>query len=102
MVVTSGACEDTSGCHNVVVVGLAQDVWATLSIFPNPAQSQVTITGLTGSNTVIVVNALGQVMSQHTTAGATQLLDVSPLPAGVYSLRILNHSGATTRKLVVE
>jgi hypothetical protein len=102
VVVTSGACEDTSGCHNVVVVGLAQDVWATLSIFPNPAQSQVTITGLTGSNTIIVVNALGQVVSQHTSAGATQLLDVSQLPAGVYTLRVLNDAGATTRKLVVE
>lgn len=102
VVVTSGACEDTSGCHNVTVVGVTQDVWATLAIFPNPAHNQVTITGLAGSNTFIVVNALGQEIFRHTAAGATQLLDVSQLTAGVYSLRILNKAGATTRKLVVE
>jgi len=67
-----------------------------LQLYPNPARQYVRVSypvdGLIGSAEVWVINALGQVISQHTVAmpwpDAGYSFDVSTLPAGHYTIQV--------------
>ena len=73
---------------------------ATFSLFPIPAQGEVTLTGTAPYSAFAVLDALGRMLLTGTTdaAGRAQLALPAGLPAGVYVVR----SGAQARSLVVE
>jgi hypothetical protein len=91
----------------------------TLSAFPNPAQSAVSVivsnsgsaltTGVEGSSMLTLTNALGQiVLAQRVTTASsvpasstlTATLDVSSLPAGAYVLRMVNVAEKATAQML--
>jgi hypothetical protein len=63
---------------------------ANVQVFPNPAADQVTVSGLTGTNTVWLYGPLGQLISSQVTDQETLPVDLQKLPAGNYLLRISN------------
>ena len=71
-------------------------------VYPNPAKSQITIRTDydKGAVSVMVLNMQGQMVMFFTVEGQ-RTIDVSQLPAGVYTLQMLGGS-VVTRKLVVE
>lgn len=58
-----------------------------LTLFPNPAQSQITLEGLESASQVTIFNQLGGVVLSAFVQ-PNQSIDVSALPAGVYVLRV--------------
>ncbi len=74
----------------------------TAEIYPNPAKSQITIRTDydKGAVSVMVLNMQGQMVLFFTVEGQ-RTIDVSQLPAGVYTIQMLGGS-VVTRKLVVE
>ena len=74
----------------------------TAEIYPNPAKGQFTLRTDydKGAVSVMVLNMYGQMVMFFTVEGQ-RTIDVSRLPAGVYTLQMLGGS-LVTRKLVVE
>ena len=74
----------------------------TADIFPNPAKGQFTLRTDydKGAVSVMMLNMQGQMVMFFTVEGQ-RTIDVSRLPAGVYTLQMLGGS-LVTRKLVVE
>ena len=73
---------------------------ATFSLFPVPAQGEVTLTGMAAHSTFAIFDTLGRVLLTATAdaAGQTQLTLPPSLPTGVYLVRC----GGQVRRLVVE
>jgi fibronectin-binding autotransporter adhesin len=96
--------EDGSVTYSsVAVVNLTGAATTTLSVYPNPVVSMLTIAGSQlGDFSVSVFNELGQVMTQVRAENASQVqLNVSGFAAGVYFVRISGTGWVETKKIVV-
>ncbi len=74
----------------------------SLNIYPNPANSQITIDAR--ENTVVtIVNMVGQVVSSSLMETASIRMDVSTLEAGIYFVTLSDQKNGqrVTRKLVI-
>ncbi|MCO5260106.1 MAG: DUF4465 domain-containing protein [Crocinitomicaceae bacterium] len=73
---------------------------SSVSIYPNPANSILTI--VTNEPTSIdLINAVGQVVKSTSSNGKTTLT-VSELPTGVYYVSMSNNSGKSIQKVVIK
>lgn len=68
------------------------------SIYPNPASMTVTVT-TSQPSTLTLTSSTGRVCGQWKVAVGKATLDISPLPAGVYFLRL--STSPTIRKLII-
>ena len=73
----------------------------TALVYPNPAKGQVTISTdyEHGAVSVMMLNAMGQIVMYFTVDGE-HTIDVSHLPAGIYTLQMLGGT-LVTKKLVI-
>ncbi len=86
------------------VTGLASASTYQLRVYPNPATEQLRISGWaapTTSRTITLYDALGRQVRQVRAAGLVAELDVSTLPAGMYSLRVQDGVNQQTEKVVI-
>ena len=66
----------------------------SIKLFPNPANSKLYITGLTGEkNTIEVYDCYGRLVYKKPNAEETSEIDISFLANGLYSFRVLNSTG---------
>ena len=73
----------------------------TPSIFPNPTNGALNITGITGLTTVRICDVFGQeIYFAELTTSTT--LDVTQLPKGIYLVKISDELGENQRKLIKE
>ncbi|MHB8259242.1 MAG: T9SS type A sorting domain-containing protein [Bacteroidia bacterium] len=71
------------------------------TIYPNPCKGTFTIgTNSTDSQTVVLVNTLGQVLMTLTINGTTAIVD-NNLTDGVYMIKITNKTDTILKKLIV-
>jgi hypothetical protein len=75
----------------------------SLTLFPNPAASSVTVTvsGFEGEAMVEVVDMNGRTVSRQTTANHQLSIDVSNLAQGAYFVRVTGDRQTAVRKLIV-
>lgn len=67
-----------------------------LSVYPNPAiNGKTTVSGLKGTNTILIYNMLGQTISSEVTDNANATIDLSKYPKGTYTVRIANSENKT-------
>ena len=95
------------GTFTVASQGIGQtDAAVSVMLHPNPATHQVTLSlsGIDQQLTVDVVDITGRAVMRHTMSGADSnlTLDISPLPAGFYFVRIAGPSFSTVQKLIVQ
>lgn len=70
-------------------------------LFPNPAQTKVTIEA-TDLTQILLIDALGQVvMSNEYESPESATLNIGRLPSGVYFVKIATKAGTAVRRLVV-
>jgi hypothetical protein len=82
----------------------------SLSVAPNPTldgRFNVTLTGYRQAVALTLFDALGRPVRQAAIAapnpaGTTQLLDIAPLPSGLYILQVRTAGGIDTRRIVRE
>jgi len=99
--ITDGSCVDTSACYSFNEVGI-ETLSSNISIYPNPALHQVTVTGLpAGPTYVSVYDALGKrVLS--TESNLEQLeLDISAIQPGTYYLRVTSGISSYNEILII-
>jgi ELWxxDGT repeat protein len=98
VVVTNGDCIDTSDCYSIVGLGIGESARADFNVYPNPTNSNVTISGTETIEQIVIYNAAGQVVQTETHA----TFSVENLPAGVYILRVQTEEGISGVRLVKE
>lgn len=77
------------------VAGAEEKAIQLPEIFPNPASQEIHIKGIELSSQIFIFDTFGKLV--HTTEGAEKI-DISMLPAGVYSVKI---GETSVRKLVI-
>lgn len=75
---------------------------STISVSPNPTSNLLTIQHLDGGkNRIALLDINGKQLTEVSTTGTTQGIDITTYASGIYLLRITNASGnATTLKVV--
>jgi len=73
-----------------------------LSLFPNPAENQVTIASMPGAafGRITVYNFKGQQYLQQDVSGTASRLDISALSAGLYFARVVSKQGVRMGKFI--
>jgi len=94
---------DDAGCAAEIAAGVKPVTvpQETISLYPNPAHTQLNIESSTPINEVTVTNLLGQTVYHQLPTLNCQLLqpDVANLPTGMYLVRV---NGAEVRKFMKE
>lgn len=103
--VTQNGCTDTSACQVLTTVGISEPSSSIeVSLFPNPAASQVTVQ-LYGSFEKIrvdIFDQLGRVVFSKTDKGDMLNFNVNSFESGVYFIQIQTTQFKATKKLTVQ
>lgn len=83
-------------------ISSARNIGRFVSLSPNPASKKVTVLSSFGMSRVEVFSTAGTLLMDEKVSGLKATLDISPLPAGTYLLRITTPMGAITKKLLVQ
>ena len=70
------------------------------SIYPNPVEGILYITGLEGFYTIKIVDTVGQVVATIKETATELEIDMSGKPAGMYLIKIEAQGKSVTRKLI--
>lgn len=74
------------------------EVETIIKVYPNPAKSQITITGLKQTDDILIINTVGQVVKHYNNVSETITINIADLSQGLYFVKI----GNIVRKLMVE
>jgi hypothetical protein len=74
---------------------------ASISLYPNPASSTVTLTGIEGDATVTVVDMNGRESGKWKVESGKLTIDVTGYAQGAYFVRITGDRVNAIRKLIV-
>lgn len=88
--------------QNSAVQTLNFDRNTTVRTYPNPAHSALSVTGLRGDNTIRLINLYSQVLQIIKTTTQDIRIDLSSVPAGMYSLQIADGTGNTTNLKIIK
>jgi len=72
----------------------------SVSVFPNPATSNVNIVA-SGIQHITVINALGQVVYDANADGNMTTLDTAPYQPGVYMVRVTTENGESVKRISI-
>jgi len=99
----NGACSSTASTTITVdgTIGINEQLGkADIRVYPNPAQSTLTIDG-EGINRIVVIDVTGRTAMDKNVEGTRNSIDVTPLNDGVYFLQAFDSNGnKTTLKFV--
>ncbi|MDR0712380.1 MAG: Ig-like domain-containing protein [Prevotellaceae bacterium] len=82
--------------------GVDDNVLSGIALYPNPAGSYVTLSGLKGGEAVDVINLSGTLLLSLKASGDKALIDLTSLSQGAYIVRVTNGSATKNLKLVVK
>jgi hypothetical protein len=74
----------------------------TTTVVPNPAENEITISGLSNTNTISIINTLGQVVLSENSAGPKTTMNISVLSEGLYFIVIKDRQGKLRRMKFVK
>jgi PKD repeat protein len=75
-----------------ILTGVNNEVNSSLSIYPNPAENFVNITGLEGINEVRLIDISGVELKTFTTENPDLQINLENYPSGMYLLKVKNAS----------
>ena len=95
---SSENCEKTSETFNLTNVSVLNMGLISFSVYPNPAQTNITIQTNEEVESVKLFNTMGSLIQTN----FTNTLSIESLPAGVYLLQIKTANGTGTVRLIKE
>jgi hypothetical protein len=98
VIVTDGACIDTSACTTIIDLGLNQSTDNRMVIFPNPTKSNLAIQYAEKIESVLIYNTSGTLVQSE----VKNNFSVENLPSGIYFLKIQTENGISTSRFVKE
>jgi uncharacterized delta-60 repeat protein len=103
VIISQNGCSDTSACFNVSGIGFEENKTASISVYPNPANGQITVNiGQPAEGvTVKLLSLTGQVLEQRNNlSGSLFLLDLSAYTNGIYFVETTIDGMTRTQKVV--
>lgn len=89
VIATKNGCTDTSDCQTISTIGLSENLDATISVYPNPATTSLTILNTSNAAAVFsLMDASGKVLRTVSTSEEKIEWNIEQLPAGIYSLTV--------------
>ena len=73
-----------------------------LVVYPNPAYSFVTVSGLIGNGLITIFNSMGELVMHRNITSVSEQLYVGNLPTGNYVIRVVEANTVRTTILIVE
>lgn len=105
VIVTNLGCSDTSTCTTIAIVGMEQNDFSNLVVYPNPTDGNFTVDlGQTYDQiTIQITNSLGQVV-ENSVYSELQLIDIQlEAESGIYFVEIITNEGLRSKvKLVIK
>ena len=95
-------CDEVSFTTDPNPDGIDDIAGANIALFPNPASSTVTLTGIEGQAIVTVVDMNGRVSGEWRVENGKLTIDVTEMVQGAYFVRIVGEQINTIRKLIVK
>ena len=98
---------NVTGRTSFVTLSASQGIYdvesGTLTLFPNPASSNVTVTvsGFEGEVTVEIVDLNGKRVAEQRTQNSELTIDVTTMAQGAYFVRVTGERQTAVRKLIV-
>lgn len=75
----------------------------SITILPNPAHNQMTVSGLSNTKSISIINALGQMLITKQVSTTQTTIDISGLKEGVYILSVKDlQTGVATRQKFIK
>ncbi|MDC1221100.1 T9SS type A sorting domain-containing protein [Salibacteraceae bacterium] len=91
-----------AGSTSTLVLGIdEQNINNSISIYPNPAQSHVTII-VTEKSSLSVYNNLGKKISESVINSGSSYIQLNKYASGIYFFKITNKQGTVTKKVIVD
>lgn len=101
VIITDGPCVDTSDCVLVDQVSIESNVFAGVSVYPNPVNDVLNINNANGTLTAVeVVDVNGRVIISSTVESNKFTVSTTTLNAGVYFVNVYSESNMKTFKVV--
>lgn len=82
-------------------LSVADNHAVAFGMFPNPANESVVISGLTGNETIAIVDMAGRTVLTTQNSGTSHTLNVADFQAGVYNVVVTSNGNKTTKKLTI-
>jgi hypothetical protein len=73
-----------------------------VTVYPNPASSSVTFSGLTENSEILIIDLQGKIIHSSNSVNESITLDVSMYERGIYLVRVNSSSGIETRKIILQ
>lgn len=83
-------------------IGIEDVQFSDITLYPNPAHTTVTLSGVELGAMVSVVDLNGRTLATYTAADTTLTIDVSDMAQGAYFVRISGQQQSLVRKLIVK
>lgn len=96
VIVTENGCSDTSDCVTFNTIGLSDLGETSISLFPNPVKEKLTISGLSGTFKIEVVNSVGQTVL----VSEDEVINCEDLKNGVYLVKINQENEQVVYRIV--
>jgi hypothetical protein len=74
----------------------------TISVYPNPATTLLTISGLKSGNPYFVADLTGKTFTSGISTGQSQIIDLSVFPKGIYFFSTTLEGQRVTKKFIVQ
>jgi uncharacterized repeat protein (TIGR03803 family) len=103
--VTANGCIDTSTCYPITVVGISENQLSNnLAVFPNPTNSNVTLSlgGMYGAFTTQVYNVYGMLINESAHQSTNQVEVELGESEGIYFIHLITSSGEKIVRKVVK
>lgn len=68
----------------------------TINVLPNPATDFIKVTGLSGTSTIIILNAIGQQIAQVSNTQPSRDINVKNFASGTYTIQVVSDNGNLT------
>lgn len=98
VIVTDGACIDTSACTTIMGLGLNQNSDNKTVVFPNPTNANLTIQTAEKIEMISIYNTAGKLVQSE----IKNTFSVENLQAGIYFLKIQTEAGIATSRFAKE
>ena len=101
VIVTDGACSDTSICTLVDFTGIEENDINSVIIYPNPATSEITVEWTGEIDYIEIMDTKGKLLHRvENFSGQSYQLQLIDFAKGVYYIRIGNEFGRTVHDII--
>lgn len=101
VIVMEQGCTSISDSIHYSPAGIYDNSYNNVSIYPNPTDGMITISGMNGLTIYALLDVTGKIISTPTNLNTSIKIDISHLPNGIYFVRLQTAENNFVQKIVL-